>query len=120
MPSYQAPTKDMEFVLHDVLKISESQTPGYEDLDRDITGAILGEAGRIASEVLAPLNAIGDTEGCSFENGVVRMPTGFKGAFDEVRDGGWNGLDLPEEFGGQDMPNIVSKSNKATGRFSCL
>ena len=62
MPSYQAPTKDMEFVLHDVLKISESQTPGYEDLDRDITGAILGEAGRIASEVLAPLNAIGDTE----------------------------------------------------------
>ncbi|MEO9517988.1 MAG: acyl-CoA dehydrogenase C-terminal domain-containing protein [Paracoccaceae bacterium] len=107
MPSYTAPTKDAQFVLHDVLKITESGIPGYDELEADFTSAILEEAGKISSEVLAPLNAVGDTEGCTLENGVVRTPTGFKAAFDQVKEGGWPGLDMPEEFGGQNMPYVI-------------
>ncbi len=107
MPIYTAPTKDMQFILHDVLKVSETGTPGYAELDPDFTGAVLEEAGKIASDVLAPLNAVGDQEGCVLENGVVRTPTGFKEAFDQVREGGWTALDLPEEYGGQNMPYIM-------------
>ncbi|WP_317057323.1 acyl-CoA dehydrogenase C-terminal domain-containing protein [Roseovarius rhodophyticola] len=107
MPSYTAPTKDMDFILHNVLKVSEQDTPGYADLDRDFTSAILEEAGKLASEVLAPLNSVGDTEGCVLENGVVRTPTGFKDAFEQVKAGGWTGIDLPEEYGGQNMPYIM-------------
>ncbi|WP_338548840.1 acyl-CoA dehydrogenase C-terminal domain-containing protein [Roseovarius phycicola] len=107
MPSYTAPTKDMDFILHNVLKVSEQDTPGYADLDRDFTSAILEEAGKLASEVLAPLNVVGDTEGCVLENGVVRTPTGFKDAFEQVKAGGWTGIDLPEEYGGQNMPYIM-------------
>ncbi len=107
MPSYIAPTKDMQFVLHDVLNVTEQSIPGYEDLDADFTSAILEEAGKLSSEVLAPLNVVGDTEGCTLENGVVRTPTGFKAAFDQIREGGWPGLDMPEEFGGQNMPCVI-------------
>jgi len=107
MPSYTAPTKDMDFILHNVLKVSEQDTPGYADLDRDFTSAILEEAGKLASEVLAPLNVVGDTEGCVLENGVVRTPAGFKDAFEQVKAGGWTGIDLPEEYGGQNMPYIM-------------
>ena len=107
MPSYTAPTKDMQFLLHDVLKVSEATTPGYADLEPEFTGAVLEEAGKLSSEVLAPLNVVGDTEGCVLENGVVRTPTGFKAAFDQVREGGWTALDLPEEFGGQAMPVVL-------------
>ena len=110
MPSYTAPVKDMQFVLHDVLKVSELDVPGYGELDRDFTAAVLEEAGKIASELLTPLNAVGDTEGCRLENGVVRTPTGFKAAFDEVRAGGWTGLDMPEEFGGQGMPHLMGSA----------
>ncbi|MEX3014676.1 acyl-CoA dehydrogenase C-terminal domain-containing protein [Gymnodinialimonas hymeniacidonis] len=114
MPSYTAPTKDMEFILHDVLKIEQDNIPGYSDLDRDFTTAILGEAGKIASEVLAPLNVVGDTEGCTMENGVVRTPTGFKAAFDETREGGWPGIDMPEQYGGMGLPYVM---NTATGEM---
>ncbi|MEL6933256.1 MAG: acyl-CoA dehydrogenase C-terminal domain-containing protein, partial [Pseudomonadota bacterium] len=107
MPSYTPPTKDMQFVMHEVLKVSEAKTPGYAELEPDFTNAVLEEAGKIASEVLLPLNAIGDTEGCVLENGVVRTPKGFKDAFDQVREGGWTALDLPEEFGGQNMPYVL-------------
>jgi alkylation response protein AidB-like acyl-CoA dehydrogenase len=108
MPSYTAPVKDIQFVLHDVLEVSANDTPGYAELERDFTEAVLKEAGRIAAEVLAPLNAVGDAEGCRLENGVVYTPTGFKEAFALLREGGWNGLDLPEEFGGQGLPYLLS------------
>ena len=107
MPSYTPPTKDMQFILHDVLKVTEQSVPGYEDLEADFTSAILDEAGKLSSEVLAPLNVVGDTEGCTLENGVVRTPTGFKEAFHQVREGGWPGLDMPEEYGGQNMPCVI-------------
>jgi 3-(methylsulfanyl)propanoyl-CoA dehydrogenase len=107
MPIYNAPTKDTQFLLHDVLNISQSDIPGYNELDADFTGAILEEAGKISSNVLHPLNVVGDTEGCRLENGVVRTPTGFKEAFEEVKAGGWTGLDMPEEYGGQNMPYVI-------------
>ncbi|MDE3081217.1 MAG: acyl-CoA dehydrogenase family protein, partial [Paracoccaceae bacterium] len=107
MPAYTAPIKDIQFLLHDVLKVSESDVPGFADLDRDTTAAILDEAGKLAAEVLAPLNAVGDREGCRLENGVVYTPTGFKAAFAAMKDGGWNGLDLPEEFGGAGLPYLM-------------
>ncbi len=107
MPSYTAPTRDMQFILHDVLNVSQQDIPGYAELEPDFTSAVLEEAGKISSEVLAPLNPVGDAEGCVLENGVVRTPKGFKAAFDQVREGGWPALDLPEEYGGQNMPYIL-------------
>ncbi len=107
MPSYTAPVKDMQFILHDVLNVSKSDIPGYDDLDSDFTAAILEEAGKISGEVLAPLNLIGDEQGCRLENGVVYTPDGFKAAFDQMRDGGWTGLDCDPEYGGQGMPYIL-------------
>ena len=71
MPSYTAPIKDMQFVLHNVLNVTGSTIPGYDELEPDFTSAILEEAGKLTSEVLAPLNAVGDKEGCRLENGVV-------------------------------------------------
>jgi len=81
MPTYTPPTKDIQFLLHDVMKISESDVPGYDELDRDFTGAVLDEAGKISVDVLHPLHAPGDKVGCKLENGVVRMPEGFGDAF---------------------------------------
>ena len=107
MPSYTAPVKDLQFVLHDLLKVSRSDIPGYAELEADFTAAVLEEAGKLTSAVLTPLNAVGDVEGCKLENGIVRTPTGFKAAFDQVRIGGWTGLDMPEQYGGQGMPYVM-------------
>ncbi|MFT6225270.1 MAG: acyl-CoA dehydrogenase [Paracoccaceae bacterium] len=107
MPHYTAPTKDMQFILHDVLDISSSTVPGYSELDRGFTAAILEEAGKLAENVLAPLNPVGDHEGCTLENGVVKTPTGFKAAYDQMRDGGWMGLDMDPAYGGQGMPYLM-------------
>ncbi|MBF9043657.1 acyl-CoA dehydrogenase [Rhodobacterales bacterium HKCCE4037] len=114
MPSYTAPTKDMQFILHDVLKIEAEDIPGYGDLDRDFTTAILGEAGKISAEVLAPLNVVGDTQGCRMENGVVYTPDGFKEAFDQMSEGGWPGIDMPEQYGGMGLPYVM---NTAVGEM---
>ena len=107
MPSYTAPVKDMQFLLHDVLKIAETGIPGYDDLDAGFTAAVLEEAGKVASEVLAPLNASGDREGCHLENGVVRTPKGFAAAFKAVKEGGWTALDCDPDYGGQGLPYLM-------------
>ena len=107
MPIYNAPTKDMQFILHDVLKVSEQDIEGYEYLDRDFTATVLGEAGKVATEVLLPLNVVGDQEGCVLENGVVRTPKGFKDAFQQMKDGGWTSMDCKTEYGGQGLPYIM-------------
>ena len=107
MPSYTAPVKDMQFVLHDVLRASETGVPGYDELDRDFTSAVLEEAGKVSSEVLAPLNVVGDVQGCRLENGVVYTPDGFKDAFQVMKDGGWTALDCDPEYGGQGMPYLL-------------
>ncbi|MGG7643763.1 acyl-CoA dehydrogenase C-terminal domain-containing protein [Rhodovulum sp. YNF3179] len=107
MPHYTAPTRDMQFLLHEVLNVTGSDIPGYDELEPDVTSAVLEEAGRLAGEVLAPLNPVGDAEGCHFENGVVRAPKGFQNAYDEMRAGGWMGLDADPAYGGQGMPYLL-------------
>ena len=107
MPIYNAPVKDLQFVLHDLLKVSEQDIPGFADLDREFTGAVIEEAGKVSTEVLAPLNTVGDIEGCTLENGVVRTPKGFKEAFDQMREGGWTALDASEQYGGQGLPYVM-------------
>ena len=114
MPIYNAPTKDIQFVLHDLLKVSEQDIPGFEDLDRDFTSAVVEEAGKVATEVLHPLNVVGDTEGCTLENGVVRTPTGFKAAFDQVREAGWTAMDCDPDYGGQGLPYTLNTAAMET------
>jgi len=107
MASYTAPVKDMQFLLHDLLKISEADIPGYADLEQSFTGAVLDEAAKVAQDILTPLNAVGDTEGCHLENGVVRTPKGFKEAFRTLSEGGWMSLDAAPDYGGQGLPYLM-------------
>ncbi|MCB1340360.1 MAG: acyl-CoA dehydrogenase, partial [Pseudooceanicola sp.] len=107
MTTYSAPTRDISFVLHDLLRIGDSDVPGYAELDRSMTGAVLEEAGKLASDLLHPLNAVGDEQGCKLENGVVRTPAGFPEAYAQLRDGGWLGLDCDPDYGGQGMPYLL-------------
>jgi alkylation response protein AidB-like acyl-CoA dehydrogenase len=107
MTNYTAPVKDMQFLLHDLLQITASDVPGYSDLDAGFTAAVLEEAGKMATDVLAPLNAVGDREGCTLENGVVRTPKGFKAAFEAMKTGGWTALDCDPEYGGQGLPYLM-------------
>ncbi len=107
MTRYTAPVQDMQFLLHDVLNVTGSDIPGYADLDAGFTSAVLEEAGKLASEVLEPLNAVGDREGCHLENGVVRTPKGFDAAFRQVKEGGWTALDCDPEYGGQGLPYLM-------------
>lgn len=107
MTIYNPPVRDMQFALHDVLKLSHSGLPGHDDLDPDFTEAILDAAGKLAAEVLTPLNAIGDQQGCRLENGVVRTPDGFDKAFQAMKDGGWTALDCDPDYGGQGMPYVM-------------
>ena len=107
MPIYNAPIRDMQFILHDVLDVSASGLPGHDELDRDFTEAVLDAAGKLATDVLTPLNRVGDVEGCVLENGVVRTPDGFKAAFEAMKEGGWTALDCDPEYGGQGMPYLM-------------
>jgi len=107
MPSYTAPIQDMQFILHNLLDVSAQDIPGYADLETDFTSAVMEEAGKLARDVLAPLNAVGDTVGCRLENGVVRTPPGFKEAYAQLCDGGWTGLDCDPAYGGQGLPYVM-------------
>ncbi|PJF07979.1 acyl-CoA dehydrogenase C-terminal domain-containing protein [Pseudorhodobacter sp. MZDSW-24AT] len=110
MPTYTAPVKDMQFLLHKVLKVTTADTPGYAELDEGFTAAVLEEAGKVATDVLAPLNAVGDREGCVLENGVVRTPKGFDAAFKAMKDGGWTALDCDPDYGGQGLPYLMGSA----------
>jgi alkylation response protein AidB-like acyl-CoA dehydrogenase len=114
MIDYRPPLEDFAFLLHEVLQVQQSDIPGYDELDPGLTTAVLEEAGKLARDVMAPLNAVGDRQGCRLENGVVRTPEGFKAAYDTVIEGGWIGLDLDPAFGGQGMPHVL---NTAVGEM---
>ena len=79
MPSYQAPVEDFKFLLHEFLQIERyANLPGFEEATPDLVDAVLEEGGKFMSEVLAPLNLVGDAEGCTFNDGEVVAPSGFK------------------------------------------
>jgi alkylation response protein AidB-like acyl-CoA dehydrogenase len=109
MPDYVPPLDDYRFVLHEALKVEEETAiAGYADLTPDLTGAVLAEAGKIASEVLAPLNQVGDRQGCVLENGAVRTPEGFAEAYRLLCEGGWPAMECEPQHGGQGMPAILN------------
>ena len=127
MPQYTAPTRDTLFLIEDVLKVADhAGKPGFENLDPDMIAPILEEAGRFNAEVIAPLNLPGDRQGCTrHEDGTVTTPDGFKQAYDQTCEAGWNTLVMPEKFGGQGLPHVLgyaveeymSSANTAFGMY---
>lgn len=130
MTIYRAPVRDLQFLLDDVLKIDRfSNLPGFSEAPRDVRTAILSEAARVSEEILHPLNARGDLEGCTrHADGSVTVPEGFQEAFSQLAEGGWIGLSAPSEYGGQGLPTVLSSavsemfsaSNMALDMFSSL
>jgi alkylation response protein AidB-like acyl-CoA dehydrogenase len=108
MPAYQAPTRDTLFVLNEVLELQRyADLPGFAEASPDLVEAIVGEAGRFASEVIAPINQAGDEHGCvRHADGSVTTPPGFQNAFAQYRDGGWTTLTAPAAYGGQGLPHV--------------
>ncbi|MBU6497595.1 MAG: acyl-CoA dehydrogenase C-terminal domain-containing protein [Rhodospirillales bacterium] len=109
MTTYQSPLRDFQFVLHELLQTSSTmQACGQPEFDEATIDQVLAAAGRFASEVIAPLNASGDEQGCRMPApGVVQTPQGFKQAYDEFSRNGWHGLACSPEFGGQGFPAVV-------------
>ena len=103
MNNFKAPLRDIEFVLFEVLHYAQHCNNYCPDLDADLIKALLQESARFSENVLAPLSAIGDREGCQLINGKVITPTGFKAAYQQFCDAGWPSLSRSSEFGGQGL-----------------
>ena len=117
MPTYRAPVKDMTFIINEVVRLQNySNLPGFEDATPDIIQAILEEGGKLAEEVLQPINQSGDAEGCTrHDDGSVTTPKGFKEAFKLYAEGGWMGLSAATEYGGQGLPHVLSSAMEELG-----
>lgn len=109
MPEYKAPIRDIKFVMQELLNYDKHyQQLGYEDASEDMVDAILAEAAKFTEQVIAPLNQIGDQQGCTWTDGVVTTPDGFKGAYQQYVQRGWPTLSQGEEFGGQGLPHSLN------------
>ncbi len=110
MPRYNPPVRDTRFVLDRVLRIDRyANLPGFAAASPDVVSAVLEEGGKFVSEVLFPLNITGDQQGCTrHPDSSVTTPDGFKEAYNQFVAAGWGTLSMPEEFGGQGMPHVVS------------
>ena len=108
MITYKTPVDEYNFLLHDFLKISQQNIESFSELNKGFTTEIFATAGKLASDVLLPINRIGDVEGCKLENGAVITPKGFINAFKKLREDGWTSIDCDEEFGGQGLPTSIS------------
>jgi acyl-CoA dehydrogenase len=112
MSVYKAPVEDVLFLLNDVFHIERfANLPGFADASPDVVEAILNEVGRFCEGVLAPLNRVGDRQGCRRgQDGSVTTPDGFKHAYRQVVDGGWIGISVPQEFGGLGLPTALTQT----------
>ena len=109
MSTYQAPLQDIRFILEQLAGLEAiSRLPSCADASPDLVAAIVEEAGKFAAGVLAPLNPIGDRQGCRYEDGKVYTADGWDDAYRQFAQAGWVGLALPAAYGGQAMPKIVS------------
>ena len=113
MPTYTPPLRDMQFVMHEVLKVVDDfkQMPQHAEIDAETINAVLEEGGKFATDVIFPLNVSGDTEGCSYDpvTHAVTTPKGFKEAYRTYIDAGWAALGCDPEFGGQGLPLVVNQ-----------
>jgi len=111
MPIYKAPLRDQHFVIHELLHGVDTlrAMPRYAQLDADTVNQVIEEAGRFTEQVLLPLNRSGDEEGCTYDPKThdVRTPAGFRAAFDQFREAGWQGLTADDAYGGQALPQLL-------------
>ncbi len=110
MTTYKAPLRDMRFVMQDLLNLEAHyrSLPGCEEVNQELIDSILAEASKFSEDIVAPLNAVGDKEGCRMlDGGEVATPTGFKEAYAQYVDAGWPSLDQPARYGGQDLPMSI-------------
>ena len=123
MPAYKAPVRDIRFLMNEVFDFPAhfKTLSNGEAVDSDTVDMIIDGAADFCENILSPLNQSGDEEGCHFDNGEVKTPKGFKEAYDQFVQGGWQGLSYPEEFGGQGLPmslNLVKSEMMGTANWS--
>ena len=108
--TYRAPVRDQMFVLRDVLNIAQyADLPGFADASVELVEQVLTEGAKFCEEVLAPLNGVGDKQGCVWSpDHTVKTPDGFKAAYQAMVDGGWPAIGAEPEFGGQGLPAVVT------------
>ncbi len=113
MPQYTPPLRDMQFVMHEVLSVADELKllPAHADIDEETINAILEEGGKFAASVVAPLNQIGDEQGCTLDQKTheVKSPDGFKAAYAQYVEGGWPALSCDPAFGGQGLPHVLNQ-----------
>ncbi|HMX10055.1 MAG TPA: acyl-CoA dehydrogenase N-terminal domain-containing protein, partial [Burkholderiaceae bacterium] len=113
MPQYTPPLRDMQFVLHEVMNVTEAfkEMPAFAEVDADTVNAVLEEGGKFAAQVVFPLNSSGDREGCTLDkvSHEVTAPQGFKAAYAQYVEGGWPALSCDPEYGGQGLPHTVNQ-----------
>ena len=113
MPIYVAPLRDMQFVMHELLDVESvfKKSAKYAEVDKETINQVLEEAGKFCTEVLLPLNQVGDQEGCQrLDDGSIKTPKGFKEAYQQFIDGGWAALACDENFGGQALPQLINSA----------
>src|SRR5882672_9760278 len=111
MPTYKAPVDDALFLLNDVFHLDRyGNLPGFADASPDVIEAVLREAAKFSEQVLTPLNRVGDKQGCTrHADGSVTTPAGFKDAYKQIVEGGWIGISVPSQFGGQGLPATLTE-----------
>ena len=109
MPTYQAPIRDFQFVVKEMIGTSFIHgLKGHEDFSDDLFDAVIGEAARFCENTLFPINQSGDAEGCQIKDGVVTTPKGFKEAYDAFVEAGWPSLSCDPAYGGQGLPDTLA------------
>ncbi|WP_298774113.1 acyl-CoA dehydrogenase C-terminal domain-containing protein [uncultured Shewanella sp.] len=108
MPVYQAPLRDYQFVLNELLNVyQQDELRGFDEIDTELVNAILQGMAEFSTEIMLPLNPVGDLEGCRLEEGQVKTATGFKVAYEQYVENGWGTLTSDPAYGGQGLPNVV-------------